>query len=137
MIVTSEINMSDNEIYTTYHNLWRIEESFKIMKSQLDARPVYLQNEESIYGHFLICYISVLLLRILQIKIMNDKYSMESIMSFVRDFNVVTASPRKNINITKKSEITNYFQETTKIPINNFDINQTMINKLMNYEFNI
>ena len=107
------------------------------MKSQLDARPVYLQNEESIYGHFLICYISVLLLRILQIKIMNDKYSMESIMSFVRDFNVVTASPRKNINITKKSEITHYFQETTKIPINNFEINQTMINKLMNYEFNI
>ena len=43
MLVTSEISMADKEIYTTYHNLWRIEESFRIMKSQLDARPVYLQ----------------------------------------------------------------------------------------------
>ena len=41
MMVTSEIKMSAKEIYTAYHNLWRIEESFKIMKSQLDARPVY------------------------------------------------------------------------------------------------
>lgn len=94
MIVTSETNLSDYEIYNTYHNLWRIEESFKVMKSQLEARPVYLQNEESIHGHFLICYISVLLLRILQIKIMNDKFSSESIMSFVRDFNIVIVSQK-------------------------------------------
>ena len=48
MLVTSEISMADKEIYTTYHNLWRIEESFRIMKSQLDARPVYLQKREKI-----------------------------------------------------------------------------------------
>ena len=65
MIVTSEINMPDTEIYSTYHNLWRIEESFKIMKSQLDARPVFLQKEDTITGHFLICYLSVLLVTLL------------------------------------------------------------------------
>ena len=48
MLVTSEISMADKEIYTTYHNLWRIEESFRIMKSQLDARPVYLQKRKSL-----------------------------------------------------------------------------------------
>lgn len=61
MIVTSELHMPASDIYAAYHNLWRIEESFRIMKSQLDARPVYLQKEETITGHFLICYLAVLL----------------------------------------------------------------------------
>ncbi len=65
LLVTSEIEMSDIDIYNIYHNLWRIEESFKIMKSDLDARPVFLQKEDTIKGHFLICYIAVLLERIL------------------------------------------------------------------------
>ncbi len=76
LLVTSEINMSAQEIYSAYHNLWRIEESFKVMKSQLDARPVYLQNKNSIIGHFLICYLSVLLIRLLQFKVFNnDKHN--------------------------------------------------------------
>ena len=53
MLVTSEISMADKEIYTAYHNLWRIEESFRIMKSQLDARPVYLQKRTPLRGTFL------------------------------------------------------------------------------------
>ena len=44
LIVTSELSMTSKEIYDTYHNLWRIEESFRAMKSKLDARPVYLQK---------------------------------------------------------------------------------------------
>lgn len=60
MLVTSEISMPAKDIYIAYHNLWRIEESFRIMKSQLDARPVYLQKEDTIVGHFLICYLAVL-----------------------------------------------------------------------------
>ena len=66
LLVTSEITMSDKDVYDAYHNLWRIEESFRIMKSQLDARPVYLQKEDTIVGHFLICYLAVLLTRLLQ-----------------------------------------------------------------------
>ena len=42
-----------NLTYDAYHNLWRIEESFHIMKSQLDARPVYLQKEDTTIGYFL------------------------------------------------------------------------------------
>ena len=53
LLVTSEIAMSDKDVYDAYHNLWRIEESFRIMKSQLDARPVYLQREDTIIVHFL------------------------------------------------------------------------------------
>lgn len=70
MLVTSETYMTDKDIYDAYHNLWRIEESFRIMKSQLDARPVYLQKEDTITGHFLICYLAVLLTRLLQFKVL-------------------------------------------------------------------
>lgn len=52
ILVTSELDMEPLQVYRTYHNLWKIEESFRITKSYLDARPVYLQKKETIYGHF-------------------------------------------------------------------------------------
>ena len=97
MIITSETHMAASEIYAAYHNLWRIEESFRIMKSQLDARPVYLQKKETITGHFLICYLAVLLTRILQIYILKDQYGAEEIFDFIHDFRVAKVSDRKYI----------------------------------------
>ena len=80
MLVTSEINMSSKDIYNAYHQLWQIEESFRIMKSELDTRPVYLQKENRIKGHFFICYTAVLLSRILQFKILENKYSASKVV---------------------------------------------------------
>ena len=103
MIITSETHMAASEIYAAYHNLWRIEESFRIMKSQLDARPVYLQKKETITGHFLICYLAVLLTRILQIYILKDQYGAEEIFDFIHDFRVAKVSDQKYINLTRSS----------------------------------
>ena len=89
LLVTSETSMSDQDIYDTYHNLWRIEESFRIMKSDLDARPVFLQKENTIKGHFLICYLAVLLERIFQFKVLENRYSTSEIMKFVRGFKII------------------------------------------------
>nr|WP_296011832.1 transposase [uncultured Blautia sp.] len=97
LLVTSETQMTDQDIYCTYHNLWRIEESFKIMKSDLDARPVFLQKENTIKGHFLICYLTVLLERIFQFKILDEKYSISDIFRFIKDFRV-TKGEHKYIN---------------------------------------
>lgn len=52
LLVTSETNMKYTEICEIYHNLCRIEESFKIMKSDLNARPVYLRKEDTTKWHF-------------------------------------------------------------------------------------
>ena len=103
MIITSEIHMSASEIYASYHNLWRIEESFRIMKSQLDARPAYMQKQETITGHFLICYLAVLLTRLLQIHVLKDQYGTEEIFDFIHDFRVAKISDRKYINLTRSS----------------------------------
>lgn len=66
-IVTSETDMSDGDIVGTYRGLWRIEESFKITKSCLEARPVYVRTEKHIEAHFLTCYIALTIVRLMQL----------------------------------------------------------------------
>ena len=65
-IVTSETEMSDSEVIEAYRGLWRIEESFKVTKSDLETRPVYVSREEHIEAHFLTCYVALCILRIIQ-----------------------------------------------------------------------
>lgn len=67
-IVTSEIDEPDIDIINRYHNLSRIEDSFRITKSDLEGRPVYVRTEEHIRAHFLICFIALVVIRIIQHK---------------------------------------------------------------------
>ena len=67
-LVTSEMDMSDEAIIDTYRGLWQIEESFRITKGDLQARPVYLSDRDHIEAHFLICFVALLLVRCLQLR---------------------------------------------------------------------
>jgi transposase len=60
--------MTGNEIIDTYRGLWEIEETFKITKSDLESRPVYVRDEEHINAHFLTCFIALTILRLIQKK---------------------------------------------------------------------
>lgn len=82
-IVTSELDKSDKEIIDIYRGLWRIEESFKITKSDLKTRPVYLSRQDRIESHFLICFIALTIIRILQHKL-GGKYSANHIIESLR-----------------------------------------------------
>lgn len=135
MIVTSEVSMPPSEIYAAYHNLWRIEESFRIMKSQLDARPVYLQKEETITGHFLICYLAVLLTRLLQIHILHDKYSTEEIFDFIHDFRVAKVSDRKYINLARNTSFIKDLSIHTGLPLTSYFLGNGDINKMLSHRF--
>ena len=88
MIVTSEINADPKNIIKTYHNLWRIEESFRILKTYLESRPAFCSNEYTIYGHFLICYFSLTLVRLLELKIFNDEIPASRLFEFMRQYNI-------------------------------------------------
>ena len=135
MIVTSELKMSGQEIYSAYHNLWRIEESFRVMKSELDARPVYLQKEETITGHFLICYLAVLLTRLLQLKILKNTTSTETIFEFIRDFRVAMISDRKFINLSRNSEFIRSLSVSTGLPLTSYFLTNTEIRKILDHRF--
>ena len=131
MIVTSEIRMSASAIYAAYHNLWRIEESFRIMKSQLDARPVFMQKQETITGHFLVCYLSVLLTRLFQFHILKDEYGTEEIFDFIRDFRIAKISDRKYINLTRSSSFTKDLTARTGLPLTSYFLgNEYIKNRL-------
>ncbi len=64
-IVTSEWEKSATEIVDIYRGLWRIEEAFKVTKSDLEARPVYLSRHDHIQAHFLICFVALVIARLL------------------------------------------------------------------------
>ena len=97
--------MTPKQIYDTYHGLWKIEESFRITKSYLDARPVYVQKKETIYGHFLICYLSLFLLRVLEIKCFKNKVNSYDIIDFIRDFRVAKKDEHTYINLSKNRDV--------------------------------
>lgn len=78
-IVTSEIDEDDKEIINRYHGLSRIEDSFRIIKSDLEGRPIYVWTEEHIKAHFLICFMALTIIRIIQYKIL--KYEKKSTLN--------------------------------------------------------
>lgn len=117
LLVTSETDMNSEEIYRTYHDLWKIEESFRITKSFLDARPVYVQKKETIYGHFLICYLSLFLLRVLEIKCFVNKVNSTDIIRFVRDFRIVKKDDKTWINLVHDREAVEKMKTVTGLTL--------------------
>ena len=69
-IMTSELDKSDREIIDKYHGLSRIEDSFRITKSDLAGRPVFVSNADHIDAHFLTCFIALTMIRLIQCKIL-------------------------------------------------------------------
>ena len=135
LLVTSETKMKSDDIYNTYHNLWRIEESFKVMKSYLDVRPVYLQKIASIHGHFLICYLSVLLIRLLQFKVLKNKYCTERLINFIREFRVVKLEQDKYVNIMSSSKFIKSLAAELGLPITNYFLNESQIKMVLKHKF--
>jgi transposase len=80
VIVSNRHDKSDDWIINTYQGLWRIEETFKVTKNDLEARPVYVSRQDRIEAHFLICFISLVIARLLQLKL-NNAFSVGKILT--------------------------------------------------------
>ena len=87
-IITSELDYDYKKILEVYSNLWKIEESFRITKSDLETRPIYVSAEARINGHFITCYVALLIIRMLQMKL-NYKLSVERIVRALNTSNCV------------------------------------------------
>ena len=113
-IVTSEKDLSDKEIRDIYKGLWKIEESFKITKSNLETRPIYVWTKEHIEAHFLTCFISLVIIRLLEYKT-NRKYSTRKMIDSLKKFN--------STNIEHDIYLQNFSNGIIKDFENIFDIN--------------
>ena len=82
-------NLEDDveDIVKINHKRWEIEESFRIMKSEFNARPVFHSAEETIKAHFLICFLSLTIYRYLEKKL-EEKYTVGDILDTLRDMNL-------------------------------------------------
>ena len=87
-IVTSEEHLTDLELRNIYRGLSKIEETFKITKSEFKARPINVRLEDHIDAHFLICFISLVILRVLQAE-SNNKYSVKNLIEKIKEFECV------------------------------------------------
>lgn len=88
-VITSELDKSDEDVIEIYRGLWRIEDSFKVTKSDLKSRPVYVSRQDHIIAHFLVCFISLMIARLLALKLGNQF----SISRIVESLNKVTCVP--------------------------------------------
>ncbi|NLC03896.1 MAG: transposase, partial [Tissierellia bacterium] len=104
-IITSELKMTDEEIIEAYRGLWKIEESFKITKSELKTRPVHVSTRDHIEAHFLTCFISLLILRLLE-KSTNGKYSTRTLVNEMKN---ITGS-----YVAENYYMFDYFNEVVK-----------------------
>jgi transposase len=82
-IVTSELDTEDEKIVDIYRGLWKIEDSFRITKSDLETRPVYVSRHDHIEAHFLTCFVALVLVRLLE-KRLNGKHPVPKILESLR-----------------------------------------------------
>lgn len=105
-------NLEDNveEIIKVNHRRWEIEESFRIMKSEFKARPVYLSRDDRIQAHFMTCFIALLIHRLLEKKI-EEKYTGEEIINCLREMNLMHVGEEGYIPAYTRTDLTDELHE--------------------------
>lgn len=107
-IQSSRTDLSIQEVTDAYRGLWKIEESFRILKTTLQARPVFHWTENRIKGHLVVCFIAFLLERSLELMLMeaNIEHSPEKIRSAVSamQLSVVKVAEEQNMHLMAKLE---------------------------------
>ena len=85
--VCTNLDDEPEEIIKVNQRRWEIEESFRIMKSEFKARPVYLSRDDRITAHFTTCFLSLVILRFLE-KMLNEKYTSSEIIDTLKNMNM-------------------------------------------------
>jgi len=130
-IVTSEKELSDQEIRDIYRGLWEIEESFKIIKSEFRARPIYLRTENHINAHFLICFVALLILRVLEYKL-DKKYPVNRIRESLIQYSCSHLDQNYYL-FDYRDEILQSFEKVFGLDLGNKIMTTSEIKKILQY----
>lgn len=134
ILVTSEVAMKESEIYDVYHKLWNIERTFRMMKTQLAARPAFASTDDGIRGHFLTCYTSIVLLRLLEKKLFSDEFTVEEIIEYIKKARAFRLGDNDYCNLLKRKDaaISEYIQKRTELPLLNKRLTDSKIKSFFN-----
>ena len=128
-IVTSEEHLSDIEIRNIYRGLSKIEETFKVTKMELDARPVHVWTAPHIEAHFLTCFIALVIVRLLE-KRLNGKYSFNQIIKDIRNHSMCNIE--HDIYVQKnRSEVIKDLEKQFNIDLSNKFFTLSQIKKFL------
>lgn len=108
--VTTNMEEDVSQIIAINKRRWQIEECFRIMKTDFEARPIYVQLEECIKAHFLICFLSLLIYRIMEAKLGN-KYTVENTLKTLRNMKVCEIEGYGYIPTYKRTALTDELHE--------------------------
>lgn len=109
-VCTDLLDDDVNEILKVSEGRWEIEECFRIMKTDFEARPVYLQNENRIKAHFLTCFLALMIYRFLE-KQLGDEYTCENILNTLKEMNFASIQGQGYIPTYKRSKLTDALHE--------------------------
>lgn len=136
MLITSEIKADPIQIYKTYHCLWRIEHSFRVMKTYLEARPAFLSDSNKIYGHFTIVYLALTVMRLMELKVFDEKICIEQLFEFIRGYTLTEDMNGDFINNALNSEIHQHIKKKLGLAkLGNAYLSKKDVEKLFKYEF--
>lgn len=103
--VCTNLDDDPSEIARINHDRWKIEEAFRIMKTEFEARPVYLRRDDRIEAHFLTCFIALMIYRILEKKL-DNKYTCEEIIKTLREMDMRKVGNQGYIPAYTRTELT-------------------------------
>ena len=109
-VCTDLLDDAAGDILKVSEGRWQIEECFRIMKTDFSARPVYLQDENRIKAHFLICFLALTLYRFLEKKL-DSKYSCEELLDTLKAMNFAEIQEQGFIPLYKRDAITDALHE--------------------------
>ncbi|MBS6441594.1 MAG: transposase [Coprobacillus sp.] len=118
--LVTNLDDNDEEIVNINHNRWKMEESFRIMKTEFKSRPVYVQKESHIKAHFLTCYLAFLFYRILEQKLNVDGYhfTTHEIIDSLREMKLMKAGDLGYYHGYTASTLTNRLCQIFSLPLN-------------------
>lgn len=128
-VITNNLELDTKSVCKIYGGLWKIEESFRILKSDLRARPVFVWTDEHIKGHFAMCFISFCILRYAQYLLEREKHvsvSASTIMEAIREPLVLVQGkfPRCIVTPTRISQT--YLDLANILGMSNMKTNMTL-----------
>ena len=103
--VCTNLEKDVHEIIPINKRRWEIEESFRILKSEFKARPVYLSRDDRITAHFTTCFLSLVILRFLE-KRLDEKYTSHHIITTLKEMNVLEKLEQGHIPLYTRTDLT-------------------------------
>ena len=109
-VATDLLEDKVSDILKISEKRWEIEECFRIMKTDFEARPVFLQKEKSIQAHFLTCFLALMLYRYLEKELKNE-YTCEAILTTLKEINFADVQEQGFIPLYRRSKLTDALHE--------------------------